>query len=62
MRHAGMLPARLRRLAWAGFLATALYAPLAAHLVDDASWLLSLVVSAMVGAVIAIDDHTRRAG
>jgi hypothetical protein len=61
MRPAGLLPPRLRPFAWLGFVVTALHAPLAARLLDDASWLLSLCVSAMVGAVLVIDDQTRRA-
>lgn len=60
MRPAGLLPRRLRPYAWIGFVLTALHAPLAASLVDDASWLLSLCVAAMVGAVIVIDDQLRR--
>jgi len=35
-------------------------APVAARLIDDASWLFSLCVSALVAAVILIDDHSRR--
>jgi len=56
----GVLTARQRRYAWLGFLATAANAPVAAHLVDDASWLFSATVSAMVATVLIIDDVTRR--
>jgi hypothetical protein len=56
----GILTRRQRRWAWIGFLATALMAPVAARLIDDASWLFSLCVSALVAAVILIDDHSRR--
>jgi hypothetical protein len=37
----GTLTRRQRLWAWVGFLATALQAPLAAHLTQDASWLFS---------------------
>jgi hypothetical protein len=56
----GILTRRQRLLAWLGFLATALMAPLAARLIDDASWLFSLCVSSLVAAVIVIDDRSRR--
>jgi hypothetical protein len=56
----GILSRRQRLLAWIGFLATALMAPLAAHLIEDASWLFSLCVSSLVAAVILIDDRSRR--
>jgi hypothetical protein len=57
---AGILTRRQRVWAWIGFLIAALQAPLAARLVDDASWLFSLCVSGLVAAVIVIDDRTRR--
>jgi hypothetical protein len=56
----GILTRRQRLWAWAGFLTTALMAPVAARLVDDASWLFSLCVSALVASVILIDDRSRR--
>lgn len=59
-RSPGLLTSRQRRFAWLGFLATAVNAPLAAHLVADASWLFSTCVAALVAAVIVIDDTTRR--
>jgi hypothetical protein len=57
---AGILTRRQRRWAWLGFLATATNAPVAARLLDDASWLFCACVSALVAAVIVIDDQTRR--
>ncbi|HYN92227.1 MAG TPA: hypothetical protein VES42_00030 [Pilimelia sp.] len=56
----GFLGARQRGWAWFGFILTALYAPLSARLVDDASWLFSLCVAAMVATVIIADDADRR--
>ncbi len=56
----GILTRRQRQLAWIGFLATALMAPLAARLIEDASWLFSLCVASLVAAVILIDDRSRR--
>jgi hypothetical protein len=56
----GFLSARQRRWAWFGFLLAALQAPLAALLVDDASWLFSLCVAGMVATVIMADDTDRR--
>jgi hypothetical protein len=56
----GILTRRQRLWAWVGFLTTALQAPLAAHLVQDASWLFSLCVSGMVATVIVVDDRSRR--
>jgi hypothetical protein len=60
MRSAGFLSERQRRFAWLGFLLTALQAPLAAKLVDDASWLFAVVVSLVVATVIVADDAARR--
>jgi hypothetical protein len=60
MRPAGFLSVRQRRLAWLGFLLAALQAPLAAHLVDDASWLFAVCVALMVATVIIADDAERR--
>ncbi|MFC6023091.1 hypothetical protein ACFP2T_43935 [Plantactinospora solaniradicis] len=56
----GFLSTRQRRLAWLGFLLTALQAPVAARLVDDGSWLFSLCVAMMVATVILADDAMRR--
>lgn len=56
----GILTHRQRIWAWLGFLATALLAPIAAHAVDDASWLFSLCVAGMVATVIVMDDRSRR--
>ena len=60
MRPAGFLSVRHRRLAWVGFLIAALQAPLAARLVDDASWLFAVVVAILVATVIIADDIARR--
>jgi hypothetical protein len=54
------LSARQRRWAWFAFVIAALQAPLAAALVDDASWLFSLCVAGMVATVIIADDAGRR--
>ncbi|MFE9957782.1 hypothetical protein [Micromonospora sp. NPDC005299] len=56
----GFLSQRQRRLAWLGFLLAAIQAPVAARLVDDSSWLFSLVVALMVATVIVADDGVRR--
>jgi len=56
----GFLSMRQRRLAWVGFILAALQAPLAARLIDDASWLFSLCVAGMVATVILADDAQRR--
>jgi hypothetical protein len=56
----GFLSARQRRWAWFGFLLAAMQAPLAARLVDDASWLFALCVAGMVATVIIADDAHRR--
>lgn len=60
MRPAGFLSDRQRRLAWLGFLLAALQAPVAARLVNDASWLFSVCVALMVATVIIADDASRR--
>jgi hypothetical protein len=60
MRSAGFLSDRQRRLAWVGFLLAAFQAPLAAKLVDDASWLFAVVVALVVAVVILADDAQRR--
>lgn len=60
MRSAGFLSESQRRLAWVGFLLAAFQAPLAAKLIDDASWLFAVVVSLVVATVILIDDAQRR--
>jgi hypothetical protein len=60
MRSAGFLSDRQRRLAWLGFIVTALQAPLAAKLIDDASWLFAVVVAMVVASVILADDAGRR--
>jgi hypothetical protein len=60
MRPAGFLSLRQRRLAWALFLLAALQAPVAASLVEDASWLFAVVVAVLVATVIVADDAHRR--
>jgi hypothetical protein len=60
MRSAGFLSERQRRLAWVGFLLAAFQAPLAARIIDDASWLFAVVVALVVATVILADDVTRR--
>jgi uncharacterized membrane protein YeaQ/YmgE (transglycosylase-associated protein family) len=60
MRSAGFLSERQRRLAWVGFLLAAFQAPLAARIIDDASWLFALVVALVGATVILADDVTRR--
>jgi hypothetical protein len=57
---AGFLSLAQRRLAWLGFLLAAVHAPVAAVLLDDASWLFALVVAVMVATVILADDARRR--
>ncbi|MGK5677910.1 hypothetical protein [Actinoplanes sp. URMC 104] len=60
MRSAGFLSDGQRRLAWVGFLLAAFQAPLAANLIDDASWLFAVVVAMVVATVILADDAQRR--
>ncbi|HEY0533595.1 MAG TPA: hypothetical protein VGD29_18560 [Actinoplanes sp.] len=42
------------------FLVSAFQAPLAAKLIDDASWLFAVVVALCVATVIMADDSQRR--
>jgi hypothetical protein len=60
MRPAGFLSDRQRRFAWWGFVLAALQAPIAAAVVDDASWLFSVCIALMVATVIVADDSARR--
>jgi hypothetical protein len=60
MRSDGFLSERQRRFAWLGFLLVTFQAPLAARLVDDASWLFAVVVAVVVATVILADDAARR--
>lgn len=60
MRPAGFLSVPQRRFAWLGFMLAAVHAPVAARLVDDASWLFSVCIALMVATVILADDATRR--
>lgn len=56
----GFLTSRQRRWAWFGFVLAALQAPIAARLVNDASWLFSVCIALMVATVIIADDAARR--
>jgi hypothetical protein len=58
----GFLTRRHRPLAWLGFIASAVNAPVAATVLDDASWLFSGCVATMAATVILIDDRMRRMG
>jgi membrane protein implicated in regulation of membrane protease activity len=60
VREVGFLSRRQRRLAWVGFGALAVHAPLMAWLVPDDTWLLSVTVSGLVAMVIIADDTQRR--
>jgi hypothetical protein len=60
MRPAGFLSDRHRRFAWLGFLLAAFQAPVAARVIDDASWLFSVCIAIMVATVILADDMARR--
>jgi hypothetical protein len=60
MRPVGFLSPRHRSLAWIAFLVAALQAPMAARLIDDASWLFAVVVATLVATVIIADDLQRR--
>jgi hypothetical protein len=60
MRSAGFLSEPQRRFAWLGFLLAAFQAPLAAMVIDDASWLFAVVVALCVAIVILADDAQRR--
>lgn len=60
MRSAGFLSERQRRAAWLGFFLVALQAPMAAKVIDDASWLFAVVVALLVATVIIADDLQRR--
>jgi hypothetical protein len=60
MRSAGFLSETQRRLAWVGFVLAAFQAPVAARLIDDASWLFAVVVALLVATVILADDAQRR--
>lgn len=54
-----LLTASQRRLAWLGFLLIAAQAPLSARVLHDDSWLLSILVGMMIGAIILVDDAQR---
>jgi hypothetical protein len=48
-----------RRFAWVAFLAIAVQAPIAARVLHDDSWLLSILVGMMFGTLILVDDAQR---
>jgi hypothetical protein len=48
-----------RRFAWVAFLAIAVQAPIAARILHDDSWLLSILVGMMIGTLILVDDAQR---
>jgi len=56
----GILGRRQRILAWIGFLALAAHAPVVAWVNSGDKWMASVVVAAIVGFVIVIDDYYRR--
>ncbi|WP_433365958.1 hypothetical protein ACQPZX_36830 [Actinoplanes sp. CA-142083] len=60
MRSAGFLSERQRLFAWVGFLLAAVQAPVAAKVIDDASWLFAVAVALCVATVILADDAQRR--
>ncbi len=60
VRSVGFLSERQRQFAWVGFLLAAFQAPLAAKLVEDASWFFAVVVAMLVATVIIADDVQRR--
>ena len=55
-----LLTVSQRRIAWLAFLAIAVQAPVAAKILHDDSWLLSIVVGMMIGTLILVDDAVRR--
>lgn len=55
-----LLSPRRRRLAWAGFVLLAGYAPVVAWLQPGDTWLMPVAVAGLVGYVIVIDDVLRR--
>ncbi|WP_239138583.1 hypothetical protein [Actinoplanes regularis] len=60
VRSAGFLSERQRRFAWLGFFLAAFQAPVAAKVIDDASWFFAVVVALVVATVIIADDAQRR--
>jgi hypothetical protein len=58
--RSGFLSERQRRFAWLAFFLAAFQAPLAAKLINDASWLFAVVVALVVATVIIADDANRR--
>jgi hypothetical protein len=58
--YTSLLTVSQRRVAWLAFLAIAIQAPVAAKILHDDSWLLSIVVGMMIGTLILVDDAVRR--
>ena len=58
-KDVGIFGRRQRRWAWVGFILLALHAPVAALLLPDDSWLLSITVASLVAFVIIVDDVER---
>ena len=45
---------------WVGFIVLAAYAPFAARVSEDASWLFSVVIASMIAVVLIADDTESR--
>ncbi|GAA1819828.1 hypothetical protein GCM10009682_45390 [Luedemannella flava] len=45
---------------WIGFTVLAAYAPLAARVTDDASWLFSVAIASLLAVVLIADDAESR--
>jgi len=56
----GFLSRVQRRWMWIGFTVLAVYAPFAARITEDASWLLSVTVAGMLAVVLVADDTESR--
>jgi hypothetical protein len=56
----GFLSRVQRRLMWVGFTVLAVYAPFAARVTEDASWLFSVVIAGMLATVLIADDAESR--
>jgi hypothetical protein len=59
-KSTGFLSRAQRRWAWLGLVTLGLHAPVAAKLLPDASWLLSVCVAGMIAVLIIADDLERR--
>ncbi len=56
----GFLSRTQRRWMWIGFTVLAAYAPFAARVTEDASWLFSVVIASMLAIVLVADDTESR--